>query len=118
MRRRVRIGGLIVLASLLAAHAGCRSTSDQTGTLVGTVKAAVSKSPIDNARITIGEATAYSDEAGLFRMEELTLGDRSVTIEAPGYHALTKTVAIKAGENTELFELQLEGASDGGASER
>ena len=116
-RRAARCGCLLVLAALFAVHAGCRSTSDHTGTLAGTVRDAASKTPIDNATVTIGAATAYSDPAGHFTMEELEVGNRSVTVEAPGYQTLTKTVPIQAGDTSEVFELQPLGANDGGATD-
>jgi hypothetical protein len=116
MRCRVVACGCL-LALALALHAGCRSSSDQTGRLTGTVRDSTTKSPIDNAEVTVGAATAFTDSRGAFLMEELEVGERSATVAAAGYHTLTKAVTIDAGNNTAVFDVVRLGNTDGGQTD-
>ena len=120
MRRcAVTCGCLLVLAlALLAVHAGCRSTTGRTGSLEGTVRDAVTTAVIDDAEVTVGAATARTDARGQFTMDEIDVGDRPVTVTAPGYRTLTQTVTIQAGDNTVDLELiRLGGGTDGGLAD-
>ena len=114
MRRHVVACGCL-LALALALLAGCRSGTGRTGSLAGTVQEAATNAPIGDAEVTVGAATARTDARGSFTIDELEVGDRSATVTAPGYHTLTKTIPIEAGDNTVVFELRPVGDVDGGA---
>jgi hypothetical protein len=114
-RRRITSSCLLVASlAVIAGLAGCR-TAAETGKLAGTVQDERTGDPIEGAEVTVGAATALTAARGQFTMEELEVGDRPATVTAPGYHTLTKTIPIKAGENTVVLELRRLGDIDGGA---
>lgn len=79
-----------------------------TITVIGTVVDVLTRQPIAGAQVTIADGDPVtSDATGRFRVEDVQVGDQTVTAEAPGYdpYEATLTVLPGLGEVTiEMFE--------------
>jgi len=117
--RRRRAGRhLALLAALwLVAPAGCRPTSGFTGSLTGTVQDLASAAVIPRAEVTMGAASARTDDDGQFVFEDLPIGNLLALVSAPGYRTQTQTVVIEVGDNRVVFKLRRQVLGDGGVGD-
>lgn len=68
--------------------------------LVGTVTDASSGEPVFDAVVSVGERSATAGREGSYRLERLSPGGASATIERWGYSPQTRNVALVVGTNT------------------
>lgn len=68
--------------------------------LVGTVTDAATGEPVFEAVVTVGERSATAGRDGSYRLERLSAGGASATIERWGYSPETRSIALVVGTNT------------------
>lgn len=68
--------------------------------LTGTVTDTATGEPVFDAVVTVGERSATAGRDGSYRLERLSTGGASVTIERWGYSPETRNVALVVGTNT------------------
>ena len=73
-----------------------------SGSVSGVVIAGDNGAPIDGAQITVGAETATTDANGGFSLGPLEAGSHSLSVTAAGYDSETVSVAVAAGEETDV----------------
>ena len=68
--------------------------------LTGIVTDAASGQPVFDAVVTVGERSTTAGLEGAYRLERLSPGGASVTIERWGYNPTTRSIALVVGTNT------------------
>jgi len=107
----VTAGGVLFFSPRL----GTESQTGTTGTLMGTVVAGSSSTPVAGAVITIDGSTAVSsDSQGTFSISNIAAGSHQMTVIAAGYASLSYSVIISGGGTTNLGMIIL--TSSAGAS--
>jgi hypothetical protein len=112
----VKIEGLLMFAALAVGQ-------DQTGSVGGVVRDAVSHQPVKKATVTlnlrggmgaqqqhVGPQSAVTDITGTFSMTNVEPGKYQVMVQQQRYPqsgAVRKTVEVKAGEKAGPFEFEL-----------
>ncbi len=87
------------------------------GEIHGTVVDATTGTPLRGASVTVlgGGRSARSDGSGEFRLRSLDPGEHEITVKAPGYRRITRTVQVQNGMVSEVLlelpvrALELEG---------
>jgi hypothetical protein len=106
---------LILLISILL-YTSCSEEKIefiQTGTLTGRVVEASNFSPIENAKVTISPTnnSVFTDTEGYYFIEEVPVGDYSVTAQKEGFLAGYEPMNIFADATVNLvFELEISDA--------
>jgi len=54
------------------------------------------------ARIAVGATEIHTDSHGAFTVPNLTPGQYTITITAPGYHSVIRHIALDAGQIEEV----------------
>lgn len=98
--KKIHLIILFIIVSVGAIHA-------QKIQVSGKVLSNISKEPLPQAIVKIGDKTAATDMEGIFRIELDKLGEYKVIISYVGYDSFNENVIITEGGGTELiFELQ------------
>jgi hypothetical protein len=85
-------GAIIGIAALIGKVAAKPPPPVGTATLQGTITCAETGMPIPYAKVAINTVECSADENGDYRIDEIPLGTRTLTVSAPGYQ--TKTVSL------------------------
>jgi sugar lactone lactonase YvrE len=103
INKKVRRGGFVGFVALLAAAAGCGSSSPQTGGLYVTVKD-VSMALIADAVVATDPATdsKVTDALGTVLYQKIPAGFYSVTAVHPSLGAAREPITIQAGSLSEI----------------
>ena len=93
---------LAAVAILLGLSLGVRPLAAQTGTVEGTVKAAVTGQPVAGAEVTIGGANigTRTGTDGRFSLLNVPAGPREIRVLAIGYKLGTLRVTVTADQTT------------------
>lgn len=93
-RRLVLVLGVLVSAAALS---GCCSARVR-----GVVRDQATGAPITGATVQSGEAQATTDNLGFYDLQDLDCDDVwRVVVQAPGFHVLSTSVIMGAGEDAE-----------------
>jgi len=86
-----------------------------TADFVGSVRDRATRQPVAGVRVTLGSgASAVTDEAGAFHMEDLEPGTWSVALDGPGFVPVTTEESFEASHVVEaLYEVELASGDDG-----
>ncbi|MDP2955819.1 MAG: TonB-dependent receptor [Longimicrobiales bacterium] len=106
LARMARAG---ILALLLSAVAAWPATSQQTGTIAGSVVASGSLAPLASAQLyLVGTGTGgLSNANGRFLLLNVPVGTHQLRVELIGYGSQTREIVVRAGESAEAsFQLQ------------
>ena len=79
----------------------------ETGTVSGTVTDSSTGTPIAGATVTADGNPAITDTNGEYSIPDLIPGDYTVEASAAGYHVVSKSATVAAGETT-IIDFQLE----------
>src|SRR5690606_16644628 len=83
----------------------CTAKAQQfTASLKGYVKTTAQQG-VASSTIRIGNIYSSTDEAGYYEIKNINQKNVTITASAVGYRNTTKTIVLKAGENTFDFEL-------------
>jgi len=78
----------------------------ESGSLSGTITDFTSGEPIEGAEVSIAGKTDQSDAAGEYQIDEIPLGNRTLTITKDGYQPFEATFEVKNGPNFRDVTLQ------------
>lgn len=77
-----------------------RPTDPNAVTLIGTVTDATTGEPVFDAVITVGSRSTTAGRDGSYRLDRLSAGGQTATIDRWGYSPQTRNVALVPGTNT------------------
>jgi TonB-linked SusC/RagA family outer membrane protein len=110
MRRSLLAGGQSLVIATLASFAVALAAPAQqpTGSIEGTVSSVAGARPLSDVQVTIVGTTlgARSDEQGRYRITAVPPGNQQLRAQRIGLTAVTRTVAVTAGQTaTQNFTL-------------
>ncbi len=77
------------------------------GTLLGKVIDKETGNPIAGAVISVeGVGSVQTDQSGLYRLENIPVGGKTVKVAAPGYKETAEVIKIAKGDNVKNFALE------------
>lgn len=94
----VWLTAMILTAGIFAAGSGCGEDSKEA-VLTGTVTDE-NGAGVGDARVTLKDASAVTDNAGVFTIEGIEVGAGTLTVEARYFEKLEKELEIAEGANT------------------
>lgn len=99
---------LIVTASILTLMSGCGEEGPaQTATVIGSV-ADINLNPIVGATVVVGSTSTTTISDGSFILERLLSGTVTLSVSAPGYISVSKTVELFPMKTTNIGKIILE----------
>ena len=98
---RIRLYSLLFLSCLLTIT-GCEEPVilETTGTLSGKVTEAGTRTPLENALVSITGKSFTTGADGVYTFTNLPEGDYTVEVSMPGYTSEKKQYSVKAGKET------------------
>ncbi|NPB03561.1 MAG: OmpA family protein [Thermotogae bacterium] len=79
----------------------------KVGTLLGKVIDKESGNPIAGAVVSVDDmGSTQTDQSGLYRLENIPVGARTVKVAAPGYKEVVEIIKIAKGDNVRNFALE------------
>lgn len=113
-RKAIRGLRVIVVALVFAALGATSSAAQQTGTVTGVIRDAVSQEPIANVQVSV-EGTGLgvlSQNTGRYLLLNVPAGQQTIRATIIGYGEATQTVNVPAGESVSAdFQLRTEAIS-------
>jgi len=79
----------------------------KVGTLLGKVIDKETGNPVAGAVVSVdGIGSTQTDQSGLYRLENIPVGARTVKVAAPGYKEVAEVIKIAKGDNVKNFALE------------
>ena len=94
-------GGLVLALALMLGWAPTSAAAQTTGTLVGTVRDAASRRPLEAVQVYIDGTGigALTNAAGRFLLLNVPAGEHTLLAEMVGYRSGALTVTVSSGES-------------------